>query len=106
MSGNTAGAMIAASTSGLRTWRAIPTASKVPSTVAMIVAPTATKSVFISPSRISLLSARAEYHFVEKPPHEVGRPLLLNDSATRTTIGTNKNPYTNARWTRSSRLIA
>ena len=38
------------------------------------------------------LRASSPYHFVVKPPHDVGRPERLNDSTTSTAIGRKRKP--------------
>jgi len=65
----------------------MPSASRVPSTVAISVAKSATTSVFQAACRISWLPISARYQRVEKPDHDVGRPLSLKESSTSTAIG-------------------
>ena len=65
-----------------------PMANKVPSTVASRVETNATIKVLRAADRMSSLAISAPYQRVEKPVQAVGRPPSLNDSATRTEIGT------------------
>jgi hypothetical protein len=67
--------------------RASPNASGVPMSTETSVAASATPSVATAASLISSFRTSSPYHFVEKPPHEVGRPDSLNDSPTSTAIG-------------------
>ena len=87
MSGMIIGAKTRAFSAGFGGRRSRPRASSVPMMVEMSVAATATISVFLTEARMASLWTSSTYHWVVKPVHAVGKPLLLNDSTIRTTIG-------------------
>ena len=86
-SGRIAGAIAEASSSLDRVCRASPTASRVPSTVAIAVAPTAMTREVRSEERIRSSAASSPYHRKLKPSQEYAEPPSLNDIATSTAIG-------------------
>ena len=87
MSGRIAGAIDEASSSLERVCRASPTASRVPSTVAIRVAPTATSREVPSADRIRSSAASSPYQRKLKPSQEYAGPPSLKDMATSTAIG-------------------
>ena len=92
MSGTTAGRNNALSSAVLRSVRSRPTASKVPRTVEIAVTARATTRVFLNESINSGLRSSSPYHCVENPPQRDGLPVSLNESTTRTRIGTYRKP--------------